>query len=127
DPGLVRCDGCRDGSSRVMSKALGPNPGRGASHASAARELAAREPVLAALVDAVGPPRLRRPLDTHFAALVRSITYQQLAGPAAAAIHGRLVAALGGEVTPDRLLALSAEALRSAGMSPNKAASVRDL
>ena len=58
---------------------------------------------------------------------MRSITYQQLAGPAAAAIHGRLVAALGGEVTPDRLLALSAEALRSAGMSTNKAASVRDL
>jgi DNA-3-methyladenine glycosylase II len=83
--------------------------------------------VLAALMDAVGPPRLRRPLDTHFAALVRSVTYQQLAGPAAAAIHGRLVAALGGQVTPEGVLALSSPALRKAGMSGNKAASVRDL
>jgi DNA-3-methyladenine glycosylase II len=112
---------------RVMSTATVPRPGRHASHASAARELAARDPVLAALVDAVGPPRLRRPLDTHFAALVRSVTYQQLAGPAAAAIHGRLVAALGGQVTPEGMLALSSPALRRAGMSGNKAASVRDL
>jgi DNA-3-methyladenine glycosylase II len=55
------------------------------------------------------------------------VTYQQLAGPAAAAIHGRLVTALAGDVEPDRLLALPPEALRSAGLSANKAASLRDL
>ena len=98
-----------------------------ASHASAARELAARDPALKRLLDAVGPPRLRKPLDSNFAALVRSITYQQLAGPAAAAIHGRLVAALGDGVTPQGLLALTSEALRTAGLSSNKAASLRDL
>ncbi len=83
--------------------------------------------MIARFLDDVGPPRFRKPLDTHFAALVRSVAYQQLAGPAAAAIHGRLVAALGGDVTPEGMLALSSEALRAAGLSGNKAASLRDL
>jgi DNA-3-methyladenine glycosylase II len=83
--------------------------------------------VVAGFLETFGPPRFRKPLDTHFAALVRSVTYQQLAGPAAAAIHGRLVAALGNEVTPEGMLALSPEAMRAAGLSANKAASLRDL
>jgi DNA-3-methyladenine glycosylase II len=53
--------------------------------------------------------------------------YQQLATAAAVAIHGRLVAALGGEVTPQRLLAMADADLRAAGLSANKTASVRDL
>jgi DNA-3-methyladenine glycosylase II len=100
---------------------------RRATHASAARELATRDPVVARFVETVGPPRFRRRHDSHFAALVRSVTYQQLAGPAAAAIHGRLLAALGDEVTPERMLGLSDEALRAAGLSGNKMASLRDL
>jgi DNA-3-methyladenine glycosylase II len=97
------------------------------SHAAAAKELAARDPVVARMVAAVGPPRLRPPHDTHFAALVRSVLYQQLAGKAAAAIHGRLIDFLDGQVTPDALLALPPETLRAAGLSANKAASIRDL
>jgi DNA-3-methyladenine glycosylase II len=97
------------------------------SHAAASAELARREPVLAALVAAAGPMRLRKPFGTHFEALVRSIVYQQLAGRAAATIHGRLVAALDGAVEPARLLALPDSDLRAAGLSANKAASVRDL
>ena len=53
--------------------------------------------------------------------------YQQLAGRAAAAIHGRLIAALGGEVQPEPLLALSDEEMRAVGLSRNKMASLRDL
>jgi DNA-3-methyladenine glycosylase II len=101
--------------------------GRRPSHAAAAAELAARDPVVARLVSAVGPPRLRRPYDSHFAALVRSVLYQQLAGKAAAAIHGRLIDSLDGQVTPEALLALPTESLRAAGLSANKAASIRDL
>lgn len=97
------------------------------THAAAALELAARDPAMAKLVEAAGPIRLRKPLDTHFAALVRSILYQQLAGAAAAAIHGRLVDALDGMVEPERLLALPVEAMRAAGLSANKTASIRDL
>ena len=94
---------------------------------AAAQILAERDPVLARLVAEAGLPTLPRPTESHFAALVTSITYQQLAGPAARAIHGRLVQAMDGEVTPERLLSLSPEALRAAGMSANKAASVQDL
>lgn len=97
------------------------------THAQAARILASRDPVVAGLVAAAGPPRLRRPLETHFAALVRAIVYQQLAGAAAAAIHGRLVAALGGDVRPEILLSLSDATLRGAGLSAAKALSLRDL
>lgn len=97
------------------------------THAVAARELAARDPVIAELVEAAGLPRFRRPLDSHFAALVRSILYQQLAGSAAAAIHGRLIVALDGTVVPEAVLALPAATLRGVGLSANKAASITDL
>ncbi|MDE3206606.1 MAG: DNA-3-methyladenine glycosylase 2 family protein [Acidobacteriota bacterium] len=100
---------------------------RRVSHATAASLLAERDPVMAWLVGEAGPMKLSRPVDTHFAALVRSIVYQQLAGRAAAAIHGRLVAALEGRVEPAAVLALPEAAMRSAGLSANKAASVRDL
>jgi DNA-3-methyladenine glycosylase II len=97
------------------------------SHSRAARILAARDPVIASLVAAAGPPRFRRPQQSHFAALVRAIVYQQLAGPAASAIHQRLVSALNNDVEPERLLDLPADTLRVVGLSVNKAASLRDL
>jgi DNA-3-methyladenine glycosylase II len=97
------------------------------SYAAAASQLAARVPVMATLIAAAGPMHLRRSQETHFAALARAITYQQLAGAAAAAIHGRLLGALDGAVGPEALLALSDEQLRTVGLSGNKAASLRDL
>jgi DNA-3-methyladenine glycosylase II len=95
--------------------------------AAAARRLSGRDRVVAGLVDAYGLPRLARPGGTHFAALVESIVFQQLAGAAASAIHGRLVRALGGDVTPEAVLALDPDELRGAGLSGNKAASLADL
>ncbi len=97
------------------------------SHVAAARVLAARDPVVAQLMALAGAPTLRPPSDTHFAALVRSVLYQQLAGAAAAAIHGRLIATLQDEVTPERLLGLPTDTLRAVGLSANKALSLRDL
>jgi DNA-3-methyladenine glycosylase II len=97
------------------------------SYPAAAAILAERDPVLHRLIAEAGPPRVRPPTDSHFGALVRAIVYQQLAGAAASAIHGRLIAALGDEVTPERVLALPAEALRAAGLSANKTASLQDL
>ena len=93
----------------------------------AARLLAEREPVVARLVAEAGLPTFPKPAETHFATLVRAITSQQLAGAAARAIHGRLVAALGGEVTPERLIELPDEAMRAAGLSGAKTAALRDL
>jgi DNA-3-methyladenine glycosylase II len=104
-----------------------PSRARKVSHREAARLLAERDPVLRQLVEAAGPPRFPRPTETHFAALVRSITHQQLAGAAAEAIHGRLVLALEGEVTPEKISVTPAPLLRAAGLSGNKVASVEDL
>ena len=104
-----------------------PQPRRVRSYAAAAAILAEQDPVLRRLVDEAGPARVRPPAESHFEALVRAIVYQQLAGAAAAAIHGRLIAALGGQVTPERLLSLPDDALRSAGLSGSKTASLRDL
>ncbi len=97
------------------------------SHAAAAKKLAARDPVLADLVAKVGLPEFRPPLESHFGALVRAIVYQQLAGAAARAIHGRLIAALDGEVAPAAVLGATDDVLRAAGLSANKMASLRDL
>ena len=102
-------------------------PQRKVSFAAAARILAERDPVIARLLAQTGPLRLPRPSETHLATLVRAIVYQQLATRAAAAIHGRLIAALGGEVQPEALLALSDETLRAVGLSRAKVASLRDL
>jgi 3-methyladenine DNA glycosylase/8-oxoguanine DNA glycosylase len=63
----------------------------------------------------------------YFNALVRAIVYQQLAGKAAAAIHGRFVAVFAGEPTPEAVLAAPEEALRGAGLSGGKLAAIRDL
>ena len=61
------------------------------------RDLAARDPVLASLVDRHGTPRRPGDRSGSTAGSSRSaetIVYQQLAGRAAATIHGRFVAAL---------------------------------
>jgi DNA-3-methyladenine glycosylase II len=102
-------------------------PGRKVTHVQAARILAARDPVIARLLADAGLPRLSRATEPHFATLVRAIVYQQLAGRAATAIHGRLIAALGGDVQLEGLIGLSDETLRSVGLSRNKMASLRDL
>jgi DNA-3-methyladenine glycosylase II len=110
-----------------MTEASDVRSGRKVTHVAAARILAARDPVIARLLKETGLPRFRRPMESHFAALARAIVYQQLAGVAAAAIHGRLIAALGGDVQPAALIALSDETLRAVGLSRNKVASLRDL
>ena len=56
------------------------------------------------------------------------IVYQQLAGKAAAAIHGRFAALFVDErPTPEAALALPIAKLRGAGLSTAKATSIRDL
>lgn len=97
--------------------------------AGAVGELARRDPVLADLVERHGPARLGKqvPAGTRFAVLSRSICYQQLAGQAASAIHNRFVVALGGEVTPERVLTVPADVLTGAGLSRAKVLAITDL
>jgi DNA-3-methyladenine glycosylase II len=98
------------------------------SWAAATAEVAGRDPALAVVIERAGPIRLRpRDPDGHFGALVRSIVFQQLAGRAASAIHGRVRALVHGPLTPEALLAVPEDDLRGAGLSGAKTASVRDL
>jgi 3-methyladenine DNA glycosylase/8-oxoguanine DNA glycosylase len=99
-----------------------------ASLRAATDEAASRDPVLADLAARAGPLSYRpRDPDGPFGALVRAIVFQQLAGRAAQAIYGRLRVALGDAVTPEAVAALSDTDLRTAGLSRNKMASLRDL
>jgi 3-methyladenine DNA glycosylase/8-oxoguanine DNA glycosylase len=75
----------------------------------------------------VGPPDLREPRSSAFEALARSIVFQQLAGAAASTIWGRFRALVPGTLTAEKVLALSDEELRGAGLSGAKAAAIRDL
>jgi len=87
------------------------------------------DPVMARIIDAVGPCRFQvRSEGTHYEAVFRSILYQQLAGPAALAIHRRVQALYGGrDPAPEELLQTPDEALRGAGLSRQKLAYLRDL
>lgn len=85
------------------------------------------DPAFGPVVREVGPVRLPVVADDRFAYLCRTIVYQQLAGRAAATIHGRLVDALDGEVTPRRLLRASGDALQEAGVSRSKGRALGDL
>ena len=103
-------------------------PARRTSLAAAIGEVAHRDPVLANLVALVGPIKHRpRDPDGHFGALVRAIVFQQLAGPAARAIHQRVRAVVRGDLTAEALAGVPDEALRAAGLSAAKLASLRDL
>lgn len=86
------------------------------------------EPGFGPLIDVHGPCPLRPTRrGTHFEALVRSVVFQQLAGRAATAIHGRVVALFPDGLTPEAVLAVPDDRLRQAGLSSAKAATIHDL
>jgi methylated-DNA-[protein]-cysteine S-methyltransferase len=95
----------------------------------AVAHLRAADPELARVIDLVGPFRMRlRPAPSIFLALAESIAYQQLNGKAAAAIFARVRALFPrGVPTAARLLRMSDEKLRGAGLSRSKILSLRDL
>lgn len=97
---------------------------------AAVSHLRRADPVLARVVDLVGPFTLE-PQGGSFRSLALAIFYQQLAGPAARAIMKRVLEALGtGEerfFTPQEFLAARDEYLRAAGLSRQKLAYLRDL
>jgi DNA-3-methyladenine glycosylase II len=104
-----------------------PSPRRALTH------LRSADPVLAELIDAVGPlgdPRDGRPdREDHYGALVRAIVGQQLSVHAARAIYGRLTERFGERPpTPAEILADDPEELRAAaGLSRAKVSYLRSL
>ncbi len=89
-------------------------------------ELAAREPRIAAALAEVGypEPRISEP---GYQTLLRAIVGQQVSVASAASMWAKLTALVGDPPAPAALLAASDEALRSAGLSRQKAAYARSL
>jgi len=85
------------------------------------------DPVLAALIETVGPYRIRySPPD--FETLVKAIVYQQLSGKVAATIFGRLQAAAGdGRLTSEATLKVTPQRMRTLGLSRQKIGYIRDI
>ncbi|WP_123623532.1 DNA-3-methyladenine glycosylase [Halorubrum sp. CSM-61] len=81
---------------------------------------------MARLIDRHGPLAVE-PAGDEFARLCTSIVNQQLSTASAAAIHGRFLDALGGDPTPDLVLAADEDALREAGLSGTKVEYLRNV
>ncbi len=97
---------------------------------AAVTHLRKADPTLARIIDSAGPLTIE-PRGGAFRTLARAIFFQQLAGPAARAIMGRVLESLdtddGRFFNPKQLLAATEEGLRSAGLSRQKVAYLRDL
>ncbi len=87
------------------------------------------DPVIARLIDRVGPPKLRPRRLPPFQSLTHAIIHQQLSGQAAGTILRRFLALFGedGFPAPAAVLEASPERLRSAGLSRPKASYVLGL
>jgi DNA-3-methyladenine glycosylase II len=93
----------------------------------ARRHLRAADPVMKAIIDAVGPFTLGLERN-RFRMLICSIISQQISGSAAASIFKRLRTLAGpGGMNAGRLGEFTVEELRSVGLSPQKASYVTDL
>jgi DNA-3-methyladenine glycosylase II len=84
------------------------------------------DPVMRAIIRRVGPCRMEfGPPEFH--SLAEAIVYQQLNGKAAVTIFRRFAALAGEPLTPEGILKLSDEQLRSVGLSKQKSAYLKDL
>ncbi len=89
--------------------------------------LSSVDPIMAEVIERTGPCTLV-PNPNLFEALVDAIISQQISVKAADAILARLRTALtDGRITPEALLQLEHEQLRTIGLSPQKARYIRDL
>lgn len=95
----------------------------------AARELGARDPRFARLLDAMGGCPSVRLRPSTFGSIARAIAYQQLAGAAASAIWGRVLDLFpqGEELEPDAFLRKRDTTYRKVGLSGAKTKSIKDL
>src|SRR5215831_2000462 len=84
------------------------------------------DPILAEIIDRVGDYSIQF-REPDFETLVKSIVYQQLSGRVASVIFGRLAKAVGGSITPGRILKLRPARMRTLGLSTQKTAYIRDL
>src|ERR1700694_5353181 len=93
---------------------------------TAVMHLKKSDPILRAIIERVGPCRMEFGVP-QFCSLAEAIVYQQLNGKAAVTIFKRFAALAGDPLTPDGILKLSDEQLRSVGLSKQKSAYLKDL
>jgi DNA-3-methyladenine glycosylase II len=84
------------------------------------------DPILAALIEEVGPCRMEFGAPT-FHSLAEAILYQQLNGKAAVTIFKRFTDLAGDPLTPAGILKLTDAQMRGVGLSKQKTAYLRDL
>src|SRR5919109_3542140 len=104
-------------------------------HSEAVGHLRGADPVLAAIIDQVGPCMLGSstdrggPAHDHYGALLRAIVGQQLSVSAARSIYRRLIDRYGGRTPPpaQRLADGPDEMRAAAGLSRSKVVFLRDL
>ncbi|MFZ0733658.1 MAG: DNA-3-methyladenine glycosylase [Candidatus Sulfotelmatobacter sp.] len=84
------------------------------------------DPVLRAIIERVGPYRMEYG-PAEFSSLAEAIVYQQLNGKAAVVIFNRFAELAGDPLTPEGILKLTDEQLRSVGLSKQKSAYLKDL
>lgn len=84
------------------------------------------DPVLRAIIERIGPCRMEFGEPT-FHSLAEAIVYQQLNGKAAVTIFKRFSTLAGEPLTPEGILKLTDEQLRSVGLSKQKASYLRDM
>jgi DNA-3-methyladenine glycosylase II len=97
---------------------------------AAEAHLAAADPVMARLVQQIGPCGLHRSRrEDPFTAMVEAIVWQQLSTKAAGTIYKRLLALFpnGHYPTPAAILACPDQSMRAAGLSRAKTLYLRDL
>ena len=93
---------------------------------SAVRHLKKSDPILAAIIDKVGPCRMQYgPPEFH--SLAEAIIYQQLNGKAAVTIFKRFTDLAGDPLTPAGILKLTPEQMRAVGLSKQKSSYLVDM
>jgi DNA-3-methyladenine glycosylase II len=93
---------------------------------NAINHLKKSDPVMRAIIERVGPCRMEYgPAEFH--SLAEAIVYQQLNGKAAETIFKRVAALAGEPLTPKGIAKLTAEQMRSVGLSKQKSSYLRDM
>ena len=106
-----------------MSKTNQP---KASSYRKAVLHLKKSDPVLAAIIDRIGPCKMEFS-DPTFHHLAEAILYQQLNGKAAVTIFNRFAALAGNPLTPQGILKLTDAQMREVGLSRQKTGYLRDL
>src|SRR6266849_3572174 len=92
----------------------------------AVNHLKKSDPTLCAIIERVGPYKIAYG-DPTFVSLAEAIVYQQLNGKAALTIFNRFADLAGRPLTPQGILKLSEQQMRSAGLSKQKLSYIRSL